>query len=170
MKNYILSAIAVATVLTSCSTVQSIVQNTFPYTTNVLISSGVPANQEISTVSAATSLAQSVGASNTVVKDIRISSANISTITPSGQSLGNFKSMKVYVSGSNTEELLVASRNDIGDNVGDNVVLDPSTSQVLDRIVKGENMKVRVAYVLKSAATKDINLKISLRFSSVPIN
>lgn len=105
-----------------------------------------------------------------MVKDIRISSANISTITPSGQSLGNFRSMKVYVSGSNTGEVLVASRNDIGDNVGDNVMLDPSTSQTLDHIVKGESVKVRVAYILKSNATRDTNLRVSLRFSSVPAN
>ncbi|MBP7173755.1 MAG: hypothetical protein KBA33_06765 [Cloacibacterium sp.] len=160
----------VAALSVSCGTVQSLVQSTFPYTTSVLVSSGVPANQEISTTSAATSVAQYVGASNAMVKDIRISSANISTITPSGQSLGNFRSMKVYVSGSNTGEVLVASRNDIGDNVGDNVMLDPSTSQTLDHIVKGESVKVRVAYILKSNATRDTNLRVSLRFSSVPAN
>ncbi|MEZ7508970.1 hypothetical protein QO190_07800 [Cloacibacterium sp. Arc13] len=46
MKNLILSAFVIAATTVSCGTVQSIVQNTVPYTTNVLVSSGVPANQE----------------------------------------------------------------------------------------------------------------------------
>lgn len=51
MKNIFLSAAIASVALVSCGTVQSIVQNTVPYTTNVLVSSGVPANQEISTTS-----------------------------------------------------------------------------------------------------------------------
>jgi hypothetical protein len=62
MKNIILSAAITSVALVSCGTVQSIVQNTVPYTTNVLVSSGVPANQEISTTSSASSFAQYVGA------------------------------------------------------------------------------------------------------------
>ena len=61
MKNLILSAFVIAATTVSCGTVQSIVQNTVPYTTNVLVSSGVPGNQEISVTSSATSFAQYVG-------------------------------------------------------------------------------------------------------------
>ena len=38
MKNLILSAFVIAATTVSCGTVQSIVQNTVPYTTNVLVS------------------------------------------------------------------------------------------------------------------------------------
>ena len=62
MKNIFLSAAIASVALVSCGTVQSIVQNTVPYTTNVLVSSGVPANQEISTTS---SVVKVFGARNT---------------------------------------------------------------------------------------------------------
>ena len=170
MKNLLLSAAVATLSLTSCSTVQSIVQNAFPYTTNVLVSSGTPANQEISSVSAATSIAQFAGATNTQVKDIRISNAKITAVTPSGQNLGIFRSVKVYISGNNTGEVLVASRDDIGSNVGTQLNLDPDTSKILDNIVINQNVKVRLAYVLKQPATVDTNLRISLGFTSTPVN
>lgn len=169
MKNLILSAIAIVS-LASCGTVQSIVQNTVPYNTNVLVSSGVPANQEISSTSVASNFAQYLGAGNSMVQDIRISSAKATASTLSASAdLGNFKSIKVYLSGNNTAEALVAQRTDIGNNIGSTLNLDPDTSKILDDIVKSGTVKARVAYVLKNTASNDLNLNISLRFSSVPV-
>lgn len=169
MKRFIMTGIIAATTLVSCGTVQSLVQSTFPYTTNVLVSSGVPAGQEISSTSTASSVAQFFGDANSMVQDIRISSANLSVSSPTGAGLGNFRSVKVYLSGNNTGEVLVASRSDIGDNVGDNVTLDPASTQTLDHIIKSGSAKARVAYVLKRNSTQDMNLRVSMRFSSVPI-
>lgn len=170
MKNLILSAIVVAATTISCGTVQSIVQNTVPYTTNFLVSSGIPGNQEISVTSAATSFAQYIGAGNSMVQDIRISSAKATaTNLSSNADLGVFKSIKVYLSGNNTEEILVAQRTDIGSNIGNTINLDPDTSKILDNVVKSGAVKARVAYVLKNTATNDTNLTISMRFSSIPM-
>jgi len=170
MKNIFLSAAIASVALVSCGTVQSIVQNTVPYTTNVLVSSGVPANQEISTTSSASSFAQYVGAGNSMVQDIRISSAKVSATSLSSNSdLGIFKSIKVYLSGNNTQEILVAQRTDIGNNIGNMLNLDPDNSKILDEVVKSGAVKARVAYVLKNTANKDTNLNISLRFTSVPV-
>jgi hypothetical protein len=170
MKNIFLSAAIASVALVSCGTVQSIVQNTVPYTTNVLVSSGVPANQEISTTSSASSFAQYVGAGNSMVQDIRISSAKVSATSLSSNSdLGIFKSIKVYLSGNNTQEILVAQRIDIGNNIGNTLNLDPDNSKILDEVVKSGAVKARVAYVLKNTANKDTNLNISLRFTSVPV-
>ena len=170
MKNIFLSAAIASVALVSCGTVQSIVQNTVPYTTNVLVSSGVPANQEISTTSSASSFAQYVGAGNSMVQDIRISSAKVSATSLSSNSdLGIFKSIKVYLSGNNTQEILVAQRTDIGNNIGNTLNLDPDNSKILDEVVKSGAVKARVAYVLKNKANNDTNLNISLRFTSVPV-
>lgn len=169
MKNLILSAFVIAATTVSCGTVQSIVQNTVPYTTNVLVSSGVPGNQEISVTSSATSFAQYVGAGTSMVQDIRISSAKATAtnLSTNGE-LGIFKSIKVYLSGNNTGEILVAQRTDIGSNIGNTLNLDPDTSKILDQIEKIGSVKARIAYVLKNTATNDTNLTISMRFSSIP--
>lgn len=170
MKNVFLAATIASVALASCGTVQSIVQNTIPYTTNVLVPSGVPANQEISVTSPASSFAQYVGAGNNMVQDIRISSARVSVSSLSANSdLGIFKSIKVYLSGNNTQEILVAQRTDIGSNIGNTLNLDPDTSKILDDVVKSGAVKARVAYVLKNTASNDTNLNISLKFSSVPV-
>jgi hypothetical protein len=51
MKNIFLTAAVASVALVSCGTVQSLVQNTFPYTANVLVSTGVPADKEVSSTS-----------------------------------------------------------------------------------------------------------------------
>ena len=85
----------VAVSVTSCGTVQSIVQNTVPYTTNVLVSSGSAASQEYSTTSSATSFAQYVGAGTDMVQNIRVTSAKVTATSQSvNPDLGIFKSIK----------------------------------------------------------------------------
>ena len=105
-----------------------------------------------------------------MVQDIRISSAKVSATSLSSNSdLGIFKSIKVYLSGNNTQEILVAQRIDIGNNIGNTLNLDPDNSKILDEVVKSGAVKARVAYVLKNTANNDTNLNISLRFTSVPV-
>ncbi|WP_226063824.1 hypothetical protein [Kaistella polysaccharea] len=166
MKNIFLSAIVATATLASCSTVSSILQNTFPYNATVLVTSGSPADTTLSAVSAAQSVTQLTGAGANV-KDIRVSNATISV--GSSSSIGLFKSVKVYLSNNGADEVLVASRENIPDNVGSSVQLDVNTSQTLDRIMKSGSVQQRMVYVLKQSPTSDMSVKTSVGFSSVPI-
>ena len=165
MKKLVLSAF-VATAIASCSTVSSIMQNTFPYSTSVIVTSGSPANTTLSAVGAGTSINQITGATANV-KDIRVANANVS-ITSGDQGMGVFKSVKVYlVSGSN--EVMVGSRENIADNVGTSLSLDVNSSKILDNVMKSGSVQQKVVYELKSAPTSDMTLKTTMNFSSVPI-
>ena len=166
MKTIFLSAVVATTVLTSCSTVSSILQNTFPYNSTVLVTAGSPANTELSSVSAAQSVNQLTG-SGANVKDIRVSNATISV--GSETSLGVFKSVKVYLSNNGSNQVLAASRESIPDNVGNSLAMDVNTSQTLDNIMKSGSVQARIVYVLKQSPTSDISLKSSIGFSSVPV-
>lgn len=166
MKNIFLSAIVATATLASCSTVSSILQNTFPYNATVLVMAGSPADTTLSAVSAAQSVTQLTGAGANV-KDIRVSNATISV--GSSSSIGLFKSVKVYLSNNGADEVLVASRENIPDNVGSSVQLDVNTSQTLDRIMKSGSVQQRMVYVLKQSPTSDMSVKTSVGFSSVPI-
>lgn len=96
MKNILATAIIASTVLVSCGTVQSIVQNTFPYTTNVLISTGVPADKEVASTSTATNVQTWFGGNNNAqIKDVRLSDAKISVASPVGGNLSALKSVKI---------------------------------------------------------------------------
>ena len=165
MKNMFLSAIVATATLASCSTVSSILQNTFPYNATVLVTAGSPANTTLSNVSAAQSINQLTG-SGANVKDIRVSNATISV--NSNTSIGLFKSVKVYLSNNGTNEVLVASREDIPDNMGNSLALDVNTSQTLDNMMKSGSVQQRLVYVLKQSPTSDISVKTSIGFSSVP--
>ncbi|HCA06782.1 MULTISPECIES: hypothetical protein [Chryseobacterium] len=168
MKNIWLMTAAVSAVVVSCGTVQSLVQNTFPYTANVLVSTGVPADKEVSSTSTATNVQTWFGGNNNAkIKDVRISDAKISVVSPSGGNLSAVKSVKVYVSSSGTGEKLVASRSNITTD-SSSLNLDLNDTGYLDEVVKSSGLTVRTVYELKNQTTSDMNLKIALNFNSVP--
>jgi hypothetical protein len=168
MKNIFSTAIIASVALVSCGTVQSLVQNTFPYTANVLISTGVPANKEVSSTATATNVQTWFGGNNNAkIKDVRISDAKISVVAPSGGNLSDFKTVKIYVSSSGTGEKLVASRSDISTS-SSSLNLDLNDTGFLDEVVKSSGLTVRTVYELKNQTSSDMNIKVALNFSSVP--
>lgn len=168
MKNIVLTAVIASAALVSCGTVQSLVQNTFPYTANVMISTGVPANQEVSSTATATNVQTWFGGNNNAqIKDVRISDAKVSVVSPSGGNLSALKSIKVYISSTGTGEKLVASRTDIS-TTSSSVNLDLNDTGYLDSIVKSSGLTVRTVYELRNQATSDMNLRVALNFNSVP--
>lgn len=155
--------------LTSCGAVQSIVQNTFPYTTNVLVSTGVPADKEVSSTATASNVQTWVGGNNNAqIKDVRISDAKISVASPVGGNLSALKSVKIYISSNGTGEKLVASRSAIDTN-SSSLNLDLNDTGFLDTVVKSSGLTVRTVYELKNQTSSDMNLKVALNFSSVPV-
>lgn len=170
MKNIFSVAVIASAALVSCGTVQSLVQNTFPYTANVLISTGVPVDKEVSSTSTASNVQSWFGGNNNAqIKDVRISDAKVSVVSPSGGNLSALKSVKVYISSNGSSEKLVASRSDISSN-NNSVNLDIVESGYLDNIVKSNGLTVRTVYELKNQTSSDMNIKVSLNFNSVPVN
>ncbi len=172
MKRSILALIVFGTIFTGCSTVQSIIRSTFPYTA-ILV---VPVTSKINTEQSATSQASSFDqiftgqASNTKsIRDVRVATVKIDATSPSGQTLGVFKSFKIYISrGDSSKELLIASRNDVATTVGSSIMLDADSTLLVDNFIKGSTVRIRVEYVLRSAIASDINLKASLGLSVAP--
>lgn len=170
MKKLFLSAVVASAALVSCGTVQSIVQSTFPYTTNVLISTGVPADKEVTSTATASNVQSWFGGNNNAkIKDVRISDAKISVVLPAGGDLGALKSVKVYISSNGSKEQLVASRNDIS-TTSNSVNLDLNSNGYLDDVVKSSGVTVKTVYELRKPVSSDTNMKVSLNFSSVPAN
>lgn len=163
-------AIVASAALVSCGTVQSIVQNTFPYTANVLVSTGVPAGKEVSSTATATNIQSWFGGNNNAqIKDVRVSDAKLSVVTPVGGDLSALKSVKVYISSNGSSEKLVASRTDISSSTSSiNLDLNNDTG-FLDDVVKSSGVTVRTVYELKNQTSTDMNLKVALNFSSVPV-
>lgn len=166
MKKIFLSAVVATAMLTSCSDVSSILQNTFPYNATVLVTAGSPVDTELSAHSAAQSVNQLTG-SGANVKDIRVSNATMSV--GSNTSMSVFKSVKVYLSNNGNNQTLIASRESIPDNVGNSLSMDINSTKSLDNMMKSGQIEARIVYVLKQSPTSDISLKTSIGFNSVAI-
>ena len=172
MKKSFLSLLVTASIMTGCATVQSIVRSSFPHTATL----AVPASSRTNTTLSATSQASSFdqiftgqGSNTDAIKDVRIASARIDATSPSGQNMGVFKTIRMYVSrGDSSSEVLVASRDDIGTSVGSSIMLDIDNSRLLDEYIKGATVRVRMEYILRNALTADVSLKTSLGFSVAP--
>lgn len=172
MKKSILAFIAIGSILTGCAAVQSIVRSTFPYTATLIIPASARTNTTLSSTSQASSFDQiftGQGSNTDAVKDVRIASAKIEASSPSGQSLGVFKSIRIYLSrGDSSSEVMVASRDDIASTVGSSIMLDADTSRLLDDYIKGSTVRIRMEYVLRNSLNTDISIKASLGFNVAP--
>lgn len=158
-------------VISGCATVQSIIKSTFPYTATIIVPAASKSNTPISATSSATSIDEVFGNQNgnNYVKEIRIASAKLVASNPSNKSLGMFKSVKLYISSSNSNnEVMVASRNDVQENIGSELVLDIDNSRFVDDYIKGSSLRVRLEYVLRNSTTMDVSVRTSLSFVSSP--
>lgn len=170
MKKHIIGLLFIVATVSSCATLQSIVKSTFPYTATLIIPANQSTGTSYSTTSSASSFDQIFTGSNSntdQISQVRINSAKIESVNPSNQKLGVFKSIKVYLlNGSN--EVIVASRNDIGSTVGNSLILDIDNSQFLDSYLKSGTVRVRVDYVLQNNLSVDLSVKASLGFNTTP--
>lgn len=161
-----------ASLFSGCAAVQSIVRSTFPYTAELNIPQTAKLNTTQSVSSQASSFDQiftGQGSNTNAIGDLRLSFVKINANYPSGQSLGIFKSVKIYLSrGDSSKEILLASRDNIAATIGSSIMLDADTTLVLDQYIKESTVRIRMEYVLQSGISSDINLKASIGFNASP--
>lgn len=158
--------------ITSCGMFQSIIKSSFPYTTTLSIPASSKPGVEYAAISMANSFDQNFsksGNNGSRVSQVRVISAKLRTEDPSDYNIGNLASVKIYLSKDDgMDEILVASRNDIGDNVGNNLVLDIDNTQLLDELVREPNIRVRMAYKLRKTIGSDASLHVILGLAAYP--
>lgn len=172
MKKTIIAFIVITSIISGCSTVQSLVRSTFPYTATLIIPASSKTNTTLSATSSASSFDQiftGQGSNTNSVKEVRIASAKVDASNPANQNLGVFKSIRLFISrGDGSSEIMVAQRSDISSTVGNNLVLDIDNSRFLDEYIKGSTVRIRMEYQLRDALSTDVSVKASLGFSTVP--
>ncbi|MBC7615826.1 MAG: hypothetical protein H7202_07140 [Pedobacter sp.] len=170
MKKILIILVCIIAVTTGCGTVQSLIKSTFPYTATIIIPASSRTNATISTTSTASSFDQIFGNQNgtTYIKEVRVASARLDASNPNNQNLGIIKSVKLYIINGSGAEVMVASRNDVAQNIGSNLVLDVDNSRFVDDYVKGNNLRIRMEYVLRNGLTSDVSVRTAINFSSTP--
>jgi uncharacterized protein YceK len=172
MKNLLFIAFTALVIFSGCGTVQSIIKSSFPYTATLVVPADAKADTTSSITSAAKSLDETIGnqGGGDYIKDVQIASARLVASDPRDQSMGIFKSVKIFISDGGSEEVMVASRNDVSANIGSSLVLDIDNSRFLDKYMKGNGLKMRMEYVLRENINTAVSVRIALSFSSSPNN
>jgi len=174
MMNKKLSVIFLAglALLSSCSVWQSTLRSTFPYNATLTIPRTAADNVVLSASGTAQSFDQNFNKQGTnadKVKGVRIVSAKVVSDDPSDFNLGNLSMIKVYLSKADgTGEVMVASRTDITNLVGNSLVLDIDNSQLLDEQVKEPKLTIRMEYKLRDHIYVNAHLKIVLGLRANP--
>ena len=155
-----------------CGMFQSIIKSSFPYTTTLSVPASSKTGKEYSAISMATSFDQGfskTGNNGDRISQVRVVSAKLTSEDPADYNLGNLASVKIYLSKNDGgDEMLVASRGDIGHNVGNNIVLDIDNTQLLDELVREPGIRVRMAYKLRKTISTDASLHVVLGLAAYP--
>lgn len=172
MKKSLLALVIIVAMLSGCATVQSIVRSTFPYTADLSVPKSAKLNTTQSVSSQASSFDQiftGQGSNTNAIADLRLSFVKLTANFPSGQSLGVFESVNIYLSrGDSSKEILIATRDNIAATIGETMMLDANTTLVLDQYIKESTVRIRMEYVLRTALSTDISLKASIGFNASP--
>jgi len=170
MKKILLSFIVFAVVVSGCATVQSIIKSTFPYTATLVVPSGSKSGAMLTATSTASSFDQIFGNQSGAdyIKEVRVTSVKLEASNPTNQNLGIFKSVKLFIVNGSNSEVMVASRSDVSENIGNNLVLDIDNTRFVDDYIKGSNLKMRMEYTLRNNLTSDVSVRAAVNFSSSP--
>jgi hypothetical protein len=172
MKRYLLPLVILCAAVSSCAMFQSIIKSSFPYTTTLVVPASSKDGNEYSAISMANSFDQNFsksGNNGDRITLVRIISAKLTSTDPSDYNIGNLASVKIYLSKEDgKDEILVAQRDDIGANVGNNVVLDIDNSHMLDDLVQEQNIRVRMAYKVRKGFSSDASLHVVLGLAAYP--
>lgn len=164
------SLFALCITISGCAMFQSIVKSSFPYTATLVVPAASKTGSENSAISMATSFDQNFSKNNgDRITLVRIVSAKLMSTEPTDYNIGNLSSVRIYLSKEDgQDEILVASRDDIGANVGNNVVLDIDNSHMLDELVREPQIRMRMAYKVRKSINVDASLHVVLGLAAYP--
>jgi len=172
VKRFLLSFVIPGAFISGCAMYQSLIKSSFPYTSTLTVLATAKPGNEYSATSTANSFDQNFskkGNDADRITLVRVVSAKLMSVEPTDYNMGNLTSVKIYLSKDNgTDEMLVAQRNDIGPNVGNNITLDIDNSKFLDQLVREPNIRVRMAYKVRKSYKIDVNLHVVLGLAAYP--
>lgn len=97
-----------------------------------------------------------------LVKDVKLQEMKLTITAPTGKTFSFLKSIHIYISTGQNDELLLASLEDVPANVN-NITLKP-TGEKLDLYVKASSYKLRTSIITDETLTQNVDVKANLRF------
>ncbi|WP_456314346.1 hypothetical protein [Pseudomonas shirazensis] len=153
--------------LTSCDAVDDLLSFTISNETSIQIKSTSPINlpTEVFTPDVTTNSSAEFKNNKTetrLVKDVKLKSLNLSITNPSGETFKFLKSIHLYISTTDSDEIELAYLDDIKSTT--NMIELISSNAKLDRYIKADKYKIRTQVTLKETVTKDVTVKADMKF------
>lgn len=153
--------------LTSCDAVDDLLTFSISNETSIKIKSTSPINlpSEIITPEVTTNSSAEFENNKTkasLVKDVKIRSLKLAISDPSDKTFTFLKSVHLYISTSNPDEIELAYQDNI--NVTTNTIDLICTDKKLDQYIKADSYKIRTQVTLKETLTKDVTVKANMKF------
>lgn len=153
--------------LTSCDALDDLLSFTISNETSIQIKSTSPINlpTEVITPDVTSNSSSEFKNNKTeagLVKDVKLKSLNLSITNPDGKTFTFLKSIHLYISTTNSDEIELAYLDDI--NSTTNKIELMSTNAKLDKYIKADKYKIRTQVTLKETLTKDVTVKADMKF------
>lgn len=150
-----------------CTEVDDLLTFTISDQVTITVPSSSPFNLpvELATPDVTTNSSQKFANNNTeasLVKDIRLEELKLSIQSPAGKTFSFLKSIQIYISTNSSNEILLASLDNIPPNVT-SISLTP-TQEKLDVYAKASSYKLRTSIVTRETLTQNVEMKTDLKF------
>ena len=160
-------AVIVMSVVTGCDEVEDLLTFHFSDRTDIQIQSTSPLNLpvEVGTPSVTSSSQQQFQNNNTraeLVRDVKLEQLTLTLVSPSGKTFSFLKTIRIYISSDEGNEILLASLEDISSSLA-TLELIPTTEK-LDVYAKSPTYSLRTVVTTDETLTEDIDVQIDLKF------
>jgi hypothetical protein len=164
---FLIFCLILAFSLFRCSKVDELLTFSISDQTSFRVESSSPLNLplEIATPDVTTNSSQKFQNNNTnasKVKDIKLDEIRLTVTNPSGKTFNFLKSCKVYISTTQSNEILLASSENIPMDIT-TVTLTP-TQEKLDTYVKASSYKLRTSIVTRETLSQAVDVQVDLKF------
>lgn len=98
-----------------------------------------------------------------LVKDVLLKELNLEILDPEAKSFGFLESIAIYIAAEDVDEVLLASKYDIPEDVGSTIMLDTS-GEKLDEYIKRGNYTLRTVVKVKEVPGEDVTVNAEMVF------
>jgi hypothetical protein len=168
MRNTIIMGASVfLLMLSGCKDVADLLTFTIDHSVTFQVENSSPINLpiEIATPEVPTNSSQTFQNNNTnagLVKDIKLQEIKLTVTNPSGKTFSFLKSITLFISTSQTNEIELASLDDVP-ATATTITLTPTNAK-LDEFVKASSYKLRTSLVMRETLTQTVDVKTDLKF------
>lgn len=153
--------------VSSCSAVDDLLSFTISNQASIKIKSTSPINlpSEIITPDVTTNSSTEFANNKTkanLVKDVKLRSLQLTIDSPSGKTFTFLKSIHLYISTTNSDEIELAYQDNINSSM--NTIDLICTDKRLDQYIKADSYKIRTQVTLKETLTQDVTVKAAMKF------